>query len=424
MQITANNPQTKSWITIPENCDFPIQNIPFGVFITKDDIITIGSRIGNKVIDLGALQQLGYFKGIKLSDDVFLQNTLNDFISHGRKRWREVRNRIADIFDVENPTLQTNEAQKKIILFELDEIEMLLPVDIGDYTDFYSSFNHAENVGKIFFGTEHLLNPNWKYLPISYHGRSSSIIKSGTPFRRPKGQIMGADGKIIYAPTQKLDFELELGFITTDGSHLGEPIGINDTEELIFGMVMLNDWSARDIQNWESLPLGPYLSKNFATTISPWIITMDALEPFRTYGPPQDPKPLPYLQKTGMHTFDINLKASILTDKNIETEICNTNFKHQYWTMNQQLAHHTSNGCNLRSGDLFGSGAIYGPDETGFGSLLELAWNEAKPILLNDGTKRTYIHDYDTLIFKGYCSNDNVRIGFGECLGKVLPASK
>ena len=291
MQITANLPTRKSWIKIPENCDFPIQNIPFGVFITKDDIITIGTRIGNKVIDLGALQKLGYFKGIKLSDDVFQQDTLNDFISHGRKRWREVRNRIADIFDMENLVLQNNEAHNKIILFDLEEVEMLLPMDIGDYTGFHSSLNHAENSGKMFFGKEHHLAQNWKHLPVCFHGRSSSVIISGKPIRRPKGQIANENNEVFFQKSEKLDFELEMGFITTDGPNLGDSVPISETEEHIFGLVLLNDWSARDIQKWESVPFGPYLSKNFATSISPWIITIDALEPFRVKGPIQDPKP-------------------------------------------------------------------------------------------------------------------------------------
>jgi len=422
MLITANNSDRVTWIPVSKNCDFPIQNIPFGVFITKDDIITIGTRIGNTIIDLGALQQLGYFKGIKLSDDVFLQDTLNDFIAHGRKRWREVRNRIAYIFDIKNPELQNNISQKEIVLFDIEQVEMLLPVDIGDYTDFYSNLNHAKNAGKIFFGKEQHVTPNWHHLPICYHGRSSSIIKSGTPIKRPKGQIKDSQGNILYTATNQLDFELEMGFITTDGCHLGEPIGINEAEEHIFGMVLLNDWSARDIQKWESAPLGPYLSKNFATTISPWIITMDALEPFRTQGPSQEPKPLSYLLKEGDQTFDIHIIAGIKTENEMETIISKTNFKHQYWTMNQQLTHHSSNGCNLRAGDLFGSGTISAPEATGFGSMLELAWNETKPITLNDGSTRTFLQDFDTVIIKGYCTNEKVRIGFGTCEGKILPA--
>lgn len=421
MLITANDSKRVSWIPISKNCDFPIQNIPFGVFITKDDIITIGTRIGDKVIDLGALQQLGYFKGIKLSDDVFLQATLNDFISHGRKRWREVRNRIADIFDSNNKELQHNESHKKNVLFDLDEIEMLLPVDVGDYTAFYSSLVHAENVGKIIFKKENYLPENWKHFPICYHGRSSSVVVSGTPIKRPKGQILEANGAINYRETSELDFELEMGFITTDGCRLGESLTIEETSERIFGMVLLNDWIARDIQRWEIHPLGPYLAKNFASTISPWIITIDALEPFRIKGPLQSPKPLPYLQQNGKNTFDIQLTAAIKNENCIETELCKTNFKHQYWSMNQQLAHHTSNGCNLRSGDLFGSGTLSAPNAEGFASLLELTWNGEKPIHLKDGTTRSYLENNDSIVIKGFCLNDEVRIGFGECVGKILP---
>ncbi len=420
MNIIANDPNRKSWIKVEKNCDFPIQNIPFGVFITNEDIVTIGTRIGKTVIDLGALQQLGYFKGIKLSDDVFLQDTLNDFIAHGRKRWREVRNRIAEIFDINNIELQNNVNHKSEVLFDLSEVEMLLPVDIGDFTDFYSNLNHAKNAGKIFFGSENHLPENWKHFPVCYHGRSSSVIVSGMHVKRPKGQIKDKNGNIEYKTTKQLDFELEMGFITTDGCHLGEAISINETEELIFGMVLLNDWSARDIQKFESVPLGPYLAKNFATAISPWIVTLDALEPFRTIDPEQNPEPLPYLQKSGKNAFDIQLSATIKTDNNIETEITKTNFKFQYWTMNQQLVHHTSNGCNLRSGDLFGSGTISGEKPESYASMLELAWNETKPITLNNGTQRTYIQDNDTVIIKGFCQNENSRIGFGLVENKVL----
>jgi len=423
MKITANNPNRKSWIDVSKTCDFPIQNIPFGVFITKDDIITIGTRIGNYVIDLGAMQQLGYFKDLKLAEDVFLQDTLNDFISHGRKRWRSVRNRIADLFDKQNQVLQQNKEHLDTILFLLEDVEMLLPVDIGDYTDFYSSEEHATNVGKIFRDADNALLPNWKHIPVGYHGRSSSIVVSGTPIRRPKGQVLpnGATTP-LFSASKLLDFELEMAFITTDGYRLGDTIPINEAEEHIFGMVLLNDWSARDIQKWEYVPLGPFLAKNFASTISPWIVTMDALEPFRVAGPKQDPKPLEYLQTAGAHSFDIHLQAAIKPESSKETVLSNTNFKYMYWTMNQQLAHHTINGCNVRSGDLFGSGTISGTKESSFGSMLELSWKGTKPIPLNDGSTRTFIQDNDTLILRGFCQNEDIRIGFGESSGKILPA--
>lgn len=423
MKITANDTHRKSWIKVTESCDFPIQNIPFGVFIIKDDITTIGTRIGDHVIDLGALQQLGYFKGIKLAEDVFLQDTLNEFISHGRKRWREVRNRIALLFDIKNTELQKNKKHLEIILFLLKDVEMLLPVNIGDYTDFYSSIEHATNVGKMFRDPENALLPNWKHIPVGYHGRSSSIVVSGTPIRRPKGQILpNGETTPIFSASKLLDFELETAFITTDGYTLGKSIPIEDAEEHIFGMVLFNDWSARDIQKWEYVPLGPFLGKNFASTVSPWIVTMDALEPFRVASPKQDPLPLDYLQTKGDHSFDIKLQAAIRPEAGEETILSNTNFKYMYWTMNQQLAHHTVNGCNVRSGDLFGSGTISGLDESSYGSMLELSWKGTKLIQLNDGTTRTFIADNDTLILRGYCKNENIRIGFGECSGRVLPA--
>ena len=287
MKITANNPKRKSWLKVSEVSDFPIQNIPFGVFITKDDIITIGSRIGDFAIDLGALHQLGYFNGIPLTDDIFLQDNLNDFIADGRKTWRLVRNRIADIFDVKNGTLRDNPSHKDKVIFRMDEVEMLLPVRVGDYTDFYASKEHATNVGSLFRDPENALLPNWLQIPIGYHGRSSSIIPSGTAIRRPYGQTKPAEGSKTpgFGPSKLLDFELEMAFITTASNHLGDRIPIDEAEDYIFGLVQFNDWSARDIQAWEYVPLGPFLGKNFASTISPWIVTLDALEPFRVENP-------------------------------------------------------------------------------------------------------------------------------------------
>ena len=257
MPINANDPIKKTWIKILENTDFPIQNIPFGVFLTRDDIITIGTRIGDTAIDLGAMHQLGYFEGIPLTDDIFLQDTLNDFISDGKKTWRLVRNRISEVFDIKNETLQNNEDHKNIILFALGEIEMQLPVQIGDYTDFYSSREHATNVGTMFRDPENALMPNWLHIPVGYHGRSSTIIPSGVPIHRPMGQTMpkGAENP-LFGPSRLVDFELEMAFITTDANSMGESIPINDAEDYIFGMVLFNDWSARDIQKWEYVPLG------------------------------------------------------------------------------------------------------------------------------------------------------------------------
>jgi len=424
MQIAANNPSRKSWLNVADNCDFPIQNIPFGVFITKDDIITIGTRIGEYAIDLGAFHQLGYFEGIPLTDDMFMQDSLNDFISDGRKTWRLVRNRIAEVFDAKNASLRDNSKHREVIIFDVNEVEMLLPISVGDYTDFYSSKEHATNVGVMFRGADNALMPNWLHMPIGYHGRSSSVVVSGTKIRRPYGQMLpNGESQPVFGPTKALDMELETAFITTDVNNLGEPISVDEAGEYIFGMVLLNDWSARDIQKWEYVPLGPFLGKSFASSMSPWIITMDALEPFKCDGPKQEVTPLPYLQqKTTENSYDIKLQAAIETENGDLNLLTTSNFKFLYWTMAQQLAHHTSNGCNVRAGDLMGSGTISGPTKNSYGSMLELTWGGKEPITLKDGTTRTFFNDGDNVIIRGYCKNDKVRIGFGKCTGKIMPA--
>ncbi len=422
MPITANNIIRKSWLEVPATSDFPIQNIPFGVFLTKENVVTVGTRIGDYAIDLGALQQLNYFEGIELTDDMFMQDTLNDFISDGKKTWRLVRNRIADIFDEKNPKLRDNEKDKDIIIFNIIDVEMQLPVLIGDYTDFYSNKEHATNIGKILGVTENALFSNWHHLPVAYHGRSSSIIPSGIPVHRPLGQTLPyGEETPVFGPSRCVDFELETAFITTDANIMGENIPISEVEDYIFGMVLMNDWTARDLQKWESVPLGPFLSKNFATSISPWIITMDALEPFRTKGPKQDPAPFPYLQLKGKNTFDINLEITIQPENGVETIVSKSNFKYMYWSMSQQLAHHTSNGCRVNSGDMMGSGTISGPTPESYGSMFELSWGGKNPIKLNDGTERKFINDGDTVIFKGFCKNNGLQIGFGEVSCKLLP---
>jgi fumarylacetoacetase len=422
MPHRTNDPSRKSWLNVPENSDFPIQNIPFGVFLTKDDIITIGTRIGDYAIDLGAMQQLNYFEGIELTDDMFMQDTLNDFISDGKKTWRLVRNRIGDLFEVNNPKLRDNPQHRDIIIFNIDEVEMQLPVLIGDYTDFYSSREHATNVGKMFRDPENALLPNWLHIPVGYHGRSSTIVPSGINIHRPMGQtVPNGDSQPVFGPSRLVDFELEMGFITTDANIMGENIPVSEAEDYIFGMVMLNDWSARDIQKWEYVPLGPFLAKNFATAISPWIVTMDALEPFRTKGPKQEPAPLPYLQQKGKHAYDIHLEVYVAPEQVEPKLVTKSNFKYMYWSMSQQLAHHTCNGCKVNSGDLMGSGTISGPTPDSYGSMLELTWGGKNPIQMNDGTERKFINDYDTVTFKGYCQNGQVRIGFGEVKNKLLP---
>ncbi len=425
MTITTNDPDKKSWIGYSRDTHFPIQNIPFGVFLTRDNIITIGTRIGDYAIDLGALQELDYFKGVPLTDDMFMQDTLNDFISDGKKTWRLVRNRIGEIFDKENPELRDHKEHRDRIIFAMDEVEMQLPVLIGDYTDFYSSKEHAKNVGTMFRDPDNALLPNWLHMPVAYHGRSSSIIPSGIPIHRPQGQTMPADAdQPVFGPSKLLDFELEMAFITTDANNLGQPIPVDKAQDYIFGMVLFNDWSARDIQKWEYVPLGPFLGKNFASSISPWIVTLDALEPFRTESPAMEKPVLDYLKSTGKNSFDIQLEVDITPDGGKPTTVCKSNFKHMYWNISQQLAHHTVNGCPVNSGDMMGSGTISGPEPDSFGSMLELSWKGQNPVKLNDGTERKFIEDHDTVTMRGFCGNKTIRIGFGEVSNKILPVYK
>ena len=426
MPSKTNDPKRKTWLETPAQTDFPIQNIPFGVFLTRDDIITIGTRIGDFAIDLGALHQLGYFEGIPLTDDIFLQDTLNDFIADGRKTWRAVRNRISEIFEQSNADLRDNPDHRDTVIFALNEVEMQLPVQIGDYTDFYSSKEHATNVGAMFRDPENALMPNWLHMPVAYHGRSSSIIPSGIPVHRPQGQkLPNGATEPIFGPSRQLDFELEMAFITTDANELGQPIPADQAEEYIFGLVLFNDWSARDIQRWEYAPLGPFLGKNFASSVSPWIVTLDALEPFRTASPNPEKELLPYLEYTGKKTFDINLEVSIKPENKTETVVSKSNFKHLYWNMSQQLAHHTINGCPVNSGDMMGSGTISGPTPKSYGSMLELSWKGSKPVKLKEGGDRKFIEDKDTVIVRGHCEKTGAaRIGFGEVSTKILPVFK
>lgn len=423
MPLTANDPSRKTWLETPKNTDFPIQNIPFGVFLTRDDVITIGTRIGDYAIDLGALHQLGYFEGIPLTDDIFLQDTLNDFIADGRKTWRLVRNRIAEIFEETNESLRGNQKDRDVVIFKMEEVEMQLPVQIGDYTDFYSSIEHATNVGTMFRGEENALMPNWLHLPVAYHGRSSSVIPSGIPVHRPNGQkLPNGATEPIFGPSRLVDFELEMAFITTDANILGESITTADAEENIFGLVLFNDWSARDIQKWEYVPLGPFLAKNFASSISPWIVTLDALEPFRVESPKPKKELLPYLQYEGKKSFDINLEVALQPEGKKETTVCKSNFKYMYWNMSQQLAHHTVNGCPVNAGDMMGSGTLSGKTPDSYGSMLELSWRGEKPIKLEEGGDRKFIEDNDTVIIRGYSkTKDYPRIGFGEVSTKLLP---
>jgi len=421
--IRANDPSIKSWVTISTDSDFSIQNLPFGIFSTKDLNRQVGIALGEYVICMEALLSLGYLSSLNLPKGIFSKETLNPFIKLGKQKTREVRNVISALFSTQNNTLQKHTEQHDKVLIPMSEVELHLPIHIGDYTDFYSSKDHATNVGTMFRDPENALLPNWKHLPVAYHGRASSIIPSGQEIIRPKGQQKPHQDKPpVFGASKLLDFELEMAFITHEGKPLGEAISTEEAEDYIFGMAIFNDWSARDIQKWEYIPLGPFLAKNFASSISPWIVTLDALEPFRVEGEKQVPEVLPYLQFEGNKNIDITLEVFIKPEQGKENSICTSNYKHMYWNMNQQLAHHTVNGCNVRAGDLMASGTISGPTPESYGSMLELSWKGTRPIKLSDGTERKFIQDGDTVIMRGYAQKQGIRIGFGEVSTKVLPA--
>lgn len=419
----TNNASYTSWITVPAGHDFPIQNLPYGIIKTAAKT-RVASRIGDYTIDMLALFELGYLSDIKgITRGMFDSPYLNDFIACEKETTRAIRQSMFELFESSNSRLRENPIHRDKILIPIDKVEMLLPVKIGDYTDFYSSIEHATNVGMMFRDPENALFPNWKHLPVGYHGRSSSIVVSGTNIHRPKGQIKPNDAeKPVFSASRLLDFELEMAFITSKGNPLGEPIPIEKTEDYIFGMVLFNDLSARDIQKWEYVPLGPFLGKNFGSVISPWVLTMDALEPFRTNGPKQEPEVLPYLKSEGARNYDINLEVFLQPENKEPFKLCHSNFKYMYWNMNQQLAHQTINGCNVNVGDMYASGTISGPTPESYGSMLELSWQGTKTIVLPDGTERKFIADNDTVIIKGYAEKNGLRIGFGEAVTKILPA--
>ena len=415
--LFANNPELKSWIEVPENSDFSIQNIPFGVAKSGKQVF-VASRIGDTVINLHQLAKLGYFD---VDSDVFKSYKLNKFIKLGKAFTRQVRDEISVIFSLDNVANKDNE-KIKAVLYSINEVEMLMPVRVGDYTDFYSSEQHAYNVGCMFRDPNNALLPNWKHIPVGYHGRSSSIVVSGTPIHRPKGQQKPNDNEPpVFGPCKLLDFELEMAFVTYNGKALGQSISTKEADDYIFGMCIFNDWSARDIQKWEYVPLGPFLAKNFASSISPWIVTLDALEPFRVEGPVQEPKVFDYLQYEGDKHIDINLEVAIQPENTKEKVVSNSNYKYMYWNMNQQLAHHTVNGCNIKAGDMMASGTISGNDESTYGSMLEISWKGSKSVAMTDGSERKFILDNDTVIMRGFAQKNGVRVGFGEVKTKVLP---
>lgn len=413
-----------SWIASANDgqSHFPLQNLPYGVFSTKGQAPRVGVAIGDQVLDLAALDEAGLLPAA--AKGTFAAGSLNRFIALGKPVWSETRKRLGALLSGDDAALRDNAALRDKALVPMSAATLHLPVEIPGYTDFYSSKEHATNVGRMFRDPDNALLPNWLEIPIGYNGRASSVVVSGTPLHRPNGQIkLPNEARPVFSACRKLDFELEMGFIVGKESALGEPVSTADAPAHMFGMVLLNDWSARDIQQWEYVPLGPFNSKGFGTSISPWVVTMEALEPFRRDNPEQSPQPLPYLQQQARNAYDISLEVALQPQgAAAPSTICRTNFKAMYWTMAQQLAHHTVSGCNVRVGDLMGSGTISGTTPDSYGSLLEMTRNGAEPVTLADGSRRGFLEDGDDVIMTGYCQGEGYRVGFGAVSGKILPA--
>lgn len=411
-----------SWIPVDKDSHFPIQNLPFGVFMREQ--ASIGVAIGEFALDLRRMSEKGMFEHLDTvkGTKCFEQSTLNAFMGLGKSAWREVRQFLQNILSEDHPEVRDDPALRNEILVPLEGLEMLLPASIGDYTDFYSSKNHATNVGIMFRGKDNALQPNWLHLPVGYHGRASSVIVSDQDIKRPSGQLCpDPQSSPIHGKCKMLDFELEMAFFVGPGNDLANPISIEDAGDHIFGLVLMNDWSARDIQKWEYVPLGPFNGKNFATSISPWIVTMEALEPFQVPAEVQVPEPLEYLREQPHETFDIQLSVDIQSPQ-METPqtICKSNCKYLYWSFKQQLVHHTSSGCNTRPGDLMGSGTISGTEPGSYGSMLEICWKGTKPLTLSDGSTRKFINDGDQVIMTGFCQGNGYKVGFGQVRSTLL----
>jgi fumarylacetoacetase len=418
-------PSLKSFIDVAPDSHFPIENLPFGIFKPEKGEARVGVAIGEFVLDLSVLEELGHFRTPEFQGrHVFAEGALNGFLALGRPAWRKAREVIQHLLAAETPTLRDDNALRTRAFHARQDVAMLIPARIGDYTDFYSSYHHAHNVGTMLRGPENALMPNWKWLPVAYHGRASSIVASGAEVRRPHGQIKPPDAPApIFGPSRSFDYELETAFLIGPGNALGDSVPIDRATDHIFGLVLMNDWSARDVQAWEYQPLGPFLAKNFCTSISPWVVTLDALKSFRRPLPPQDPEPLPYLRAANDSTYDIHLEARLQTaSMDAPHVITRTNFQNLYWSIAQQLAHHTVNGCNLQPGDLLASGTISGPTEESRGCMLELTWRGANPLTLPNGETRKWLEDGDSLTITGWAQGDGYRIGFGEVTGRVAPA--
>jgi len=407
----------ETWIDIPKNSDFSIHNIPFGIFSTKNLKNRVGIAIGEMILDLKLSSELGVFDHLNFDFNVFENLYLNDFISLGKSITNDVRSTIQKELSDSSSVLKNNSN----VLIKQSDAQMHLPLKIRDYTDFYSSIEHATNIGSMFRDPSNPLLPNWKHIPVGYHGRASSIIVSGINIHRPKGQVLLPNKDApVFQSSSRVDFELEMGFVIGKKTNLGDSVSTDEAEDYIFGKVLFNDWSARDIQKWEYVPLGPFLGKSFASSISPWIVTIEALDLYKVKGPEQTPKVLSYLEYSDMKNYDINLEVSIQPEGSKESIVCSSNFKYMYWNMVQQLAHHTINGCNINIGDLMASGTISGKEKGSYGSMLELSWGGKNPVTLDDGSSRVFINDNDTVIMRGYCEKDGKRVGFGEVRTKLI----
>lgn len=407
----------QNWLNVSDFHDFSIHNLPYGVF-KRDGKPTPCVAIGDWMIDLRKSSELGLFNGLSIDASVFNATTLNDFIATGKASWSALRQYLQTALSDSNSDLHKH---RDTILVDRLNATMVLPIHIGDYTDFYSSIEHATNVGKMFRDPANALLPNWRHIPVGYHGRASSIVVSGTDIKRPNGQTIPPDAtQPVFGPSKRVDFELEMAFIVGRQTELGSAIPVSQAEDHIFGMTVFNDWSARDIQKWEYVPLGPFLAKNFASTMAPWIVTMEALEPFRCASVKQEPAVLPYLQYEGDKNFDISLEVDLIPEGSGPTTISKSNFKYMYWNMAQQLAHHTVNGCNVNVGDVMASGTISGKDENSYGSMLELSWGGKKDIPLQNGDTRKFILDGDTITMRAFCQDETRRVGFGESVGKIV----
>jgi fumarylacetoacetase len=419
------DPSLTTYVDVPADSQFPIQNLPWGVVSPPGASRRCVVRLGDHVVDLAVLQRADLLGVAGLPSDAFDIGSLNGFMVLPAEVRRATRARISELLSTDCADLRDDAALRQRVILPLADVTVHLPVCINDYTDFYSSREHATNVGTMFRGKDNALMPNWLHLPVGYHGRASSIVIDGTPVRRPLGQMLPPDAEApVFGPCRLLDFELEMGFFTAGPpTELGESVSVDEADERIFGLVLVNDWSARDIQKWEYQPLGPFNAKNFATSISPWIVPWGALQPFRREPVAQDPEPLPYLRGEKNATFDIALEVALATAEQREPHtVCRSNFKYLYWTMHQQLAHHTVTGCNINPGDLMASGTISGPDKGSFGSMLELTWRGTEPIQLPSGEERKFLQDGDAVIMTGWCEGDGYRIGFGQVRGEVLPA--